>query len=120
MKIDRAHRPGVVDDDVELGEVARERRVQGFDFLHLAHIAAEGLEAGVLLLHLGKLLRIATGDDDHVAKLLQLPRQLQANTARAAGDEDRVAFHVHDCSFGFAGPAPAGIRSVRSISSFEV
>jgi hypothetical protein len=91
----RAHDAGVVDDDVEGGEVGGELCSKGANLGGVFNIEDCGAHAGVGCDGVVENLLSAAGDDDFVAKFVEGLGEAAADTGTAAGDEDGIAGDIH-------------------------
>ena len=84
-------RAGIVDEHVERWELGRYLLRQRAAAIFGRHIGLQRVQCRAQLLGFIEL-RLPTATYDHVAASLgKSLRQTKANTARAAGDEDRIA-----------------------------
>jgi hypothetical protein len=90
-----AHDAGVVDDDVERGEVCYEFLGEGADAGGVFDVEDRGGHAGVGGDGFVENLFAAACDDDFVAELVEGLREAAADAGTAAGDEDGVAGGFH-------------------------
>src|SRR6185437_10222776 len=89
------HDAGVVDEDVEGGEVGGDFGGEGFNRGRIFDIEREGSHAGVGGDGLIEHGLTAAGNDDLVALLVEGLGEAAADAGSAAGDEDGVARSVH-------------------------
>ena len=98
-KVFGAHDAGVVDDDVEGGEVGGQFLSEGADAGCVFDVEDRGGHAGVCGDGFVKDFFAAAGDDDFVAEFVEGLGETAADTGAAAGDEDGVAGDFHGGSF---------------------
>jgi hypothetical protein len=96
-----AHDAGVVDDDVEGGEVGGEFLGEGADAGAVFDVKDRGGHAGVGGDGFVEDLLAAAGNDDFVAEVVECLGEAAADTGAAAGDEDGVAGGFHGGSFSW-------------------
>ena len=96
-----AHDAGVVDDDVEGGEVRGEFLRDGADAGCVLDVEGYGSHAWVSGDGFVEDLFAASGDDDFVAEFVEGFSESAADAGAAAGDEDGVAGGFHGRSFSW-------------------
>ena len=89
------HDAGVVDDDVERGEVGGNFCGEGFDRGRIFDVEREGLHAGIGGDRLVEHGLTAACDNDLVALLVEGFSEAAADAGSAAGDEDGVSAGIH-------------------------
>jgi len=95
-KVLAAHDAGVVDEDVEGGELSDNLPGKCTDGGAVFDIELERLDARVGGGGFGESAEAAAGDDDLVAESVEGLSEAAANARAAASDEDRVAGGIHE------------------------
>ena len=91
----RTHDAGVVNDDIEGGEVGDEFLGEGADAGSVFNVECCGGHAGIGGDGVVENLLAAAGDDDLVAEIVKGLCQSAADAGAAASDEDSVAGGLH-------------------------
>lgn len=91
----RTHDAGVVDDNVEAGEVGDQLCGEGANAVGVFDVEDRGGHAWVGGGGFVKELLTAAGDDDFISQLVEGLREAAADARAAAGDENTVAGDFH-------------------------
>ena len=95
VQVDLAHDPGVVDQHVQAGKLACDALVKARDSDHVAYIALDCMNARQALPRDVEPRLAAAGDNHGVVERQKPPGQLEADSRRSAGYQNRIPGNPH-------------------------
>src|ERR1700730_8239474 len=96
VNIDLTHDAGVVDQNVELGELFGDLFVKSGDRFRIGNVALKGMNFGKGRFRAVHLRLISARDKNRVTKGIELFGKFVTNAAGTAGDQNRIAPEFHN------------------------
>jgi len=100
LQVDFAHHAGIVDEHVQPRKLGHDSAMKFDHCARVAHVTLKRVQTGEFLARGGEGGGVASRHDDGVLAFQQFGRELQADAARAASDEDRISAEFHGFSPG--------------------
>src|SRR6202035_5299730 len=114
VDIDLTHDAGVVDQNVELGELFGDLFVKSADRFRIGNVASKGVNLWKGRFRTVHLSLIAARDKNRVAKRCELFGEFVTDAAATAGDQNRIVREFHNLNTPLQSKTPS-FRALRTL-----